>query len=159
MEAKARVLQGQDCGSLLIDRTRAPYLVGCVLSTDVMRTTRPIPSRIESKVQLYKGHLALELHVQFDASEQKHHLQFLLPYSQHRDFLLQLTEAPALYLLTGSDHPVPRKLPGRQTLHQRVHQAGLAIQLTEAVRTQILLLDRLHPVTPSVDHHAAAFGC
>jgi hypothetical protein len=151
MEAKARVLQTKDCGALLVDRMRAPYVTGCVLPLDAIRPPHIIPTRLESKIQVHKGTAAVELHAQLEDNGRTHHLQFVLPYAEHREFLLSLSEASALYLLTGTEHPK------QSSLHQRVNQGGLAIEVTEAVRSQILLCGRL--CDAMLEFRETACGC
>jgi len=156
METKARVLQEQDCGSLLIDRNRTPYIVGCVLPLSALRTGEPIVTKLESKIQLRQGLVAIELHVQLDTDS---HMHVVVSYATHRDFLLALSESYTLYLLTGAEHPVARRTEGMKTLHQRVYEGGVAVEVTENVRAQIALLDRYyHAIPTAMGESAAAFA-
>ncbi|ASS74396.1 hypothetical protein CIG75_04955 [Tumebacillus algifaecis] len=139
-----------ETGALLVDRARVPYVVGCVLPSEVIHTERLIPTRLTSALQTHQGRAALELHAYFEVNGQKHHLQFVLPFSAHRDFLRGLCTADALYLLTGSERP------DATTIHKRMYQGGLAIEMNEAVRNQILLFDLHAHVTAATDEYAVA---
>ncbi|WP_157721701.1 hypothetical protein [Tumebacillus avium] len=109
-----------EAGTLIIERARVPYLVGCVLPSDVIRH-----KQVKSQLHLLPGRDALELQLQIDANGQQHHLQFQLPYAKHRDFLHSLSDASTLYFLNGSDHPTSR------TMCNRIYQSGFAIELTD----------------------------
>ncbi|MGZ4112826.1 MAG: hypothetical protein ACXVP5_10355, partial [Tumebacillaceae bacterium] len=150
METKARVLQAQECGSLLLSRSRAPYMVGCLLPHTALRVTEIGSTLPEAKIVFHKGQIALELHVHISGGGQQHTLPYLLTYTTHREFLQHLSDASAFYLLTGSDHPsayADTENPHIQTLYQRVHSGGLAIEVTEALRSQIQLLQQFHNAT------------
>jgi superfamily II DNA or RNA helicase len=152
MESKARVLQAQECGSLLLSRSRTPYVVGCLLPHTVLRASEITSTKLEAKVAFHKGQAALDLHAHVESGGHQHTIHVLLAYAQHSEFLQHLTEASALYLLTGTDHPVAyadSEQPDRKTLYQRVHSGGLTIEVTEAVRSQILLLSDFHHAIPA----------
>lgn len=107
-------------GTLIVERARVPYVVGCVLPSDVIRA-----GQVKSRMQVRQGSKSVELHVQVDLNGQQHQLQFDLPYASHLEFLHGLTDASALYLLNGTEHPTSR------TICNRIRHGGLAIELTD----------------------------
>jgi hypothetical protein len=153
MEAKARQLQQTDCGSLLIARSRCPYVAGCLLPTHVLRRNWLLRTHLEAKITLQKGQVALELYGYWEEEEEGtvHHLPFVVTYAEHRDFLLALSEASALYLLTGSEHPVAMSEGGERTLFQRVYDGGMAVEVSEMVRGQVLMLLKAAEAMPMAE--------
>jgi hypothetical protein len=160
METHARLLQEQEVGTLLLDRNRAPYITGCVLPSSALIVNRRIPARLDAKIQLSKGLLALELTLHLEGADSSHLLQWALPYAVHREFLQELGESSALYLLTGSEHPRAHAADKHvRTLYQRVNEGGFAVEIGEDVRGQIALLERLYQAMPGRAEMACASGC
>ena len=160
MEAKARHLQKNDCGSLLIARSRCPYMTGCLLPTNVLRRDWLLRTHLEAKITLQKGQAALELYAHWEEEGTGHHLPFVVTYAEHRDFLLALSEASALYLLTGAEHPVAMSEGGARTLFQRVYDGGLAVEVSEMVRRQVIMLLNAAESMPLVEEKRhSVVGC
>jgi hypothetical protein len=160
MEAHTRLLQKQEVGTLLLDRNRCPYITGCVLPSMALTTSGRIPAQLDAKIQLSRGQLALELTLHLEGRDGEHLLHWVLPYAVQREFLLELGESSALYLLTGSEHP--RRHPADKhvrTLYQRIHDGGLAVEVGEAVRGQIALLEKLYQALPGRSEMAWVSGC
>lgn len=109
-----------EAGTLIIERARVPYLVGCVLPSDVIRQRI-----VKSRMQVRQGSESVELHVQVELNGQQHHLQFQLSNASHREFLHGLGDASTLYLLNGTEHPTSR------TICNRIRHGGLAIEVTD----------------------------
>ncbi|TCP53883.1 hypothetical protein EV586_105229 [Tumebacillus sp. BK434] len=116
-----------EAGTLIVDRTRVPYVVGCVLPSDVIRQ-----QIVKSQLHVHSQNGSLELNVQFDPDGQQHRLHVQLDAVSHRDFLQDLADASALYLLIGSDHPNLR------TICNRINQGGVAVEINELLRNQVL---------------------
>lgn len=84
----------------------------------------------------------------------------MLTYAEHREFLLALSEASALYLLTGSEHPVAMREGGKQTLFQRVYDGGMAVEVNETVRRQVLMLVKAAEAGPVAEERRhSVVGC
>ncbi|KEO84533.1 hypothetical protein [Tumebacillus flagellatus] len=125
MEGNAR-----NCGVTIHQRCRAPYLLGCLLPHTLIRPDRLLSSSLEARVTFANGFPALELHAGItDLKGHLHRFQFVVSYLTHQEFIMALMEASTLYLLTGTDHPV--------SLDQRVHDGGVAVEITEAFREQL----------------------
>ncbi|MBL0386107.1 hypothetical protein JJB07_05515 [Tumebacillus sp. ITR2] len=118
-------------GVLIHQRCKAPYLLGCLLPHTLIRPNRLLPTTLEAHATFANGEPALELHISVtDPENRTHRMHIVLSYLTHQDFLLALMEASTLYLLTGTQHPV--------FLDQRVHDGGVAIEVNETARQQIL---------------------
>lgn len=137
-----------DCGTLVHQRCLAPFLVGCLLPHTVIRSNRLLHTSLEAHITFANGQGALEVIATVQENDQLlHQAHFTFYDSMHHDFLASLSEASALYLLTGSEHPGAH-------LEQRLHEGGLAIEVRDDVRSQIHLLFSLSQAVPKLEKHA-----